>query len=290
MSMALMSGAALAEEAGSRKGHGHFGVGYQYIHVDGFESSIGELPIGTVDTHTIIFDVEYYLTDRWTLMADIPIVRKRYQGPGPHDPLALDPPKPNVKNVDDGKYRTTWQDIHLGVRYLAKTGPLEIEPFIALGVPSNDYPFFGHAAAGQNLVKLDVGSRFAYRPPISDAFYSAEISYVFIEETLGQSIDHWRIHADAGYIFSDRMSARVFTIFTKGNGLSFPDDFPPPRTTEKWYQHDRLVKHNYGNVGIGVDWLASEKIQVSTAAMTMVWADQVHDLEYALIVAVNFSF
>ncbi len=71
----------LAEESGSRKGHGHMSVSYQYISVDGFESSIGKLPIGTVDTHSINFDIEYNVTERLTLAFGIPYVIKRYKGP-----------------------------------------------------------------------------------------------------------------------------------------------------------------------------------------------------------------
>ena len=84
----------LAEDLASRKGHGHLSVGYQFISVDGFESNIGKLPIGTVETHTINVELEYYLNDKWSLSAGIPYVKKRYQGPAPHNPLTLDPPRP----------------------------------------------------------------------------------------------------------------------------------------------------------------------------------------------------
>lgn len=282
--------AAAADDGESRKGHGHVSVGLQLLHVDGFESNSGKLPIGTTDTQTLTFEVEYYATDRLTLVAGLPLIRKRYQGPGAHDPLALDPPRPDVEFVDDGDYHTDFQDWHFAVRYLLRDGRFQIEPFIGLEEPASDYPFFAHAAVGQQLTKVDLGSNFSYRPPLSDAFYTLSVSRVFVEETLGVSVDHWRVNASAGYIFSDRLSARVFALLKDGDGLDFEDFAQPLAANPRWIQHDRMVKHNYLNVGIGAEWLASEKIQVSAAAMTMVWAEQVHILEYGLVFSASWSF
>lgn len=282
-------GAVAADAGASRKGHGHVSVSLQLLHVDGFESNSGKVPIGTTDTQTLSFEVEYYATDRLTLVAGIPLIRKRYNGPGPHDPLALDPPRPDMEFVDDGDYHTDFQDWHFAVRYLLRDGRFQIEPFIALEEPASDYPFFAHAAVGQQLTKFDVGSNFSYRPPLSDAFYTLSVSRVFVEETLGVSIDHWRVNASAGYIFSDRFSARVFALLKDGDGLD-AEDFAQPRTGERWRQHDRMIKHNYLNAGIGVEWLASDRLQFSAAAMTMVWAEQVHILEYGLVFSTSWNF
>ena len=282
---------AQASENESRAGHGHVSLSYQYITIDGFQSSIGKLPIGTADTHSLNLEVEYYATDKLTLIAGIPFVRKRYQGPGPHDPLTLDPPRPQVENVDTGDWNTGFQDFHLGVRYLAYDSPTwGIQPYAFFGLPSNEYPFFGHAAVGQQLTKFDLGSSFTFVPPISDAYYRLSIGYVFVEETLDNSINHWLIGAEAGYHFSPRLTGRAFVLLKKGNGLIFPDDFPTPRTTEKWYQHDRMVKHNYMNLGVGVDWAVNEKYQLTSSVMTMTWADQVHVMKYAVNIGLSRAF
>lgn len=285
----VLPGLPLSAEE-SRKGHGHFTIEYQYIGVDGFESSVGELAVGTTDTHTLFFELDYNVTERWSVAFGLPLVRKRYQGNFPHAVAGLDPPNNTAPFLDDGSYHTSLQDFHLGIRYLAKDGPLSIEPFVSLGVPSNDYPFFAGAAVGQNLNKLDVGAGFTYVPPISDAFFRLGVSYVFVEETLGTNIDHWRINGDAGYFFGPRFSGRVFFLLKKGDGLVFPDDFPLPRTGERWYQHDRLVKHNYMNVGVGLDWALSESYQLSTSVMTMTWGEQIFIMDYAASISLTRSF
>ena len=274
----------------SRAGHGFFSVGYQFISVNGFQNSVGISPIGDVETQSLNLELEYYLTDRWTLVGGIPYVKKRYLGQGRHDPLLLDPPRPEVENVDLGHWNSGFQDFHLGVRYLAIDSPLHIEPFVFYGLPSQDYPHFGHAAIGQNRWKLHVGSAFEYFPPLSDAFFRFDIAYVFVEETLGVSINHWNLYGEAGYFFMPQLTGRIFAMIKEGDGLIFPDDFPPPRTTEKWYQHDRLVKHNYANMGVGLDWSLNDKYQLSTSWMTMIWAEQVHIMEYAVSVSLSRSF
>lgn len=281
---------AFAKESDSRAGSGHVSVGFQVVHVDGFESSVGLLPIGTVDTQSLNIEVEYYFTDRLSVSAGLPFVSKRYQGPGQHDPLALDPPRPNVENVDTGSWNRDFQDFHLGLRYLLRDGPLVIEPYAYLGVPSSDYPFFGHAAVGQGVLKFDVGTTLAWFPGLSDAYYQIDLGYVFVEETLDTSINHWLINAQAGYFFSERVSGRLLAQLKKGSGRTFPDDFPPPRVNEDWYQHDRLVKHNYLNVGVALDWSINSKYQLETSILNMVWAEQVHKMDYAVSISLSRSF
>jgi hypothetical protein len=282
---------APAADPESRAGHGHVSATYQYINVDGFQSSIGKLPIGSVDTHSLNLEVDYYLNDRITLLAGIPFVRKRYQGPGQHNPLLLAPPRPEIENVDQGNWNTDFQDFHLGIQYLAFDSPTwRIQPYAFLGVPSNDYPFFGHAAVGQQVLKFDVGSSVSWYPPISDAYYRLNLGYVFVEKTLGVNINHWLVGAEAGYFFSPRITGRVFVLLKRGHGLTFPDDFPLPRTDERWYQHDRMVKHNYMNVGLGLDWSLNEKYRLTTSLLTMTWAQQVHVMRYAVNVGITRSF
>ena len=78
----------------------------------------------------------------------------------------------------------------------------------------------------------------------------------------------------------------------EGDGLSFPTDFPPPaeRTDEMWYQHDRLVKHNFTNAGIGLDWRINERHIMSASVLTMLRATQIHDVRYAINVSLSRSF
>lgn len=290
--LGISAAPACAQEHATRAGHGSVTVGYQYVSVDGFAGSLGDVPVGEVETHAFSIDVDYHLTDKLTLVAGIPFIRERYIGDFDHNPLALDPPRPEVPNIDLGDWNSDFQDFHVGVRYLLSERNLIVEPFVVAGIPSNDYPFFGHAAIGRNRSQVDVGSTFIYVPPISDAWYRVDVSYAFVEQTLGVNINHLNINAEAGYFFSPRLSARLFMLYRDGNGLNFPVDFPPPpeRTDEMWYQHDRLVKHNFTNFGAGFDWVMSERYRLSSAVMTMARANQIHDVEYAISLGLTRLF
>lgn len=290
--LALCASAAFAQDSPSRAGHGSVSLTWSYTSVDGFAGSLGNVPVGEVETHAFSVDVNYNLTERLTLVAGIPYVRERYLGPFDHDPLALDPPRTDVPNIDLGDWNSDFQDFLFGFRYLLRDTRLRIEPFVIAGVPSNSYPFFGHAAIGRNRAQISFGSSFIWFPPISDAYYRIDAGYTFVERTLGVSVDHFDIFAEAGYFFSQRLSGRVFMLYRDGRGLNFPVDFPPPaeRTDEQWFQHDRLVKHNFTNFGVGVDWALNEAYRLSVSGLTMVRANQIHDVEYAISVGVTRSF
>ena len=293
-SLLLLTSNVNAAEVDPRKGGSQFVLSYQFNTTDGFESDIGELPIGSIDTHVLNFELQYALTDRLTVIAGVPYVRKRYNnGPLPHDPLLLDPPRPYIENVDLGGWNSGFQDINIGAKYRVREGTFFVEPFVYLGTPSHEYPFFGNAAIGQQLTRLQVGSSFMWYPGLSNAYYRANIGYVFVEETLGVSVNYWNILAEAGYQFGPRISGRLFGLLKKGSGLSVPTDypgFPDQLTDELWYQHDRMLKHNYLNIGIGLDWSLNDRYSVSANYMTMVWADQVNILKYALTLSVARAF
>lgn len=293
-SLLLLTSNVNATEVESRKGSGQIVLTYQFNTTDGFESDIGELPIGSIDTHVINFELQYALTDRLTVIAGVPYVRKRYNnGPLPHDPLLLDPPRPHIENVDLGDWNSDFQDFNIGAKYRVREGAFSVEPFVYLGVPSHEYPFYGNAAIGQQLTRLQVGSSLMWYPGLSNAYYSADIGYVFVEKTLGVSVNYWNIRAEAGYQFGPRITGRLFGLLKNGSGLSVPTDFPgfPGQLTDElWYQHDRMLKHNYMNIGIGLDWVLNDQYSVSSNYMTMIWEDQVNILEYAFTLSIARAF
>lgn len=293
IALVLVSSSPATAEDGTRAGTGILTVTYQVSKTDGYEADIGELPIGSIDTQALNIEMDYHLTDKWTIVAGIPYIRKRYNGTLPHDPLLLNPPRTDVKNVDLGDWNTGFQDFHVGAKYLAKDGAFSVEPFAFYGFPSSDYPFFGHAALGQNLDKLEIGTSLVWYPGLSNAYYRADIAYAFVEETLGVSVNHWNIRAEVGYQFGEILTGRLFTLLKKGSGLAIAADypgFPNGLTDERWYQHDRLLKHNFMNVGVGLDWAVNDRYLLSGNFMTMTWADQVNIMDHALTLTIARLF
>ncbi len=283
MSLALAPLGAAAESRGS------WSLTYQQIKVSKIKVNVGEVDIGRVDTQTLDFSGAYRLTDRLSVYAGIPLVRKRYKGPMPHQPANI-PGREDEEFIDDGDFHVEWQDFSLGLSWLAfESIQFQVEPFVSYGIPSQDYQHFGNAAVGQNLWHLQLGTRFTYVPLFSDFYFRFDPSYTFVEETLGASVNHWRAHIEVGYWFSNTLSGRAFVMSKYGRGLEFPDDFPT-QTDENWFQHDRTIKHNYTNVGLGLEWLFNAKTRARTSVLRMVDADQIHVVDYAFSLGVTRSF
>jgi len=269
---------------GYTAGSGSVSLSYQNIVVDSFNTSVSDVDIGEVLTHILYLEFSYALTDRWQLSAGLPYINNRYNGPGRHDPLMLVPPRPEVPYIDDGKFHSDFQDYFVGVSYLWIHSPVIVEPFAHLTIPSRDYPHFGNAAVGQNLWKAEFGVDLTKFMPFSNWFYRFGTSYTFVEKTLGVSVNHFRFDGEAGYFFTDAISANLFVQTRLGRGddaTAFP---PSSRTDERWYQHDRTTRHNYANMGVGADWFFHENYQLSGSVFTTLWGKSVQlvDLAWAM--------
>lgn len=263
---------------------------YQTIKVSEFNTGISTVDIGLVRTHSVYLELEHALSDRWLIKLAAPYIIKKYEGPARHDPLTLDPPRPDVPYIDDGQYRGSLQDFLIGVRYLLDSQPLIIEPFIYFLYPSHEYPHFGQAAVGQNLWKLEAGFEATHFLPFSNWFYRFGLGYTLVEKTLGVNVNHFRLGAEVGYFITPDCALKVFALGKYGNGddaFNFP---PSKRTDERWYQHDRTTRHNYINSGIAVDWFFGERFEVSAAVLTTVWGESVHLVDYSASLGITRYF
>jgi hypothetical protein len=272
------------------KGSGSIFFNYQYISVDEFDIGPTRVPTGEVRTQSFYVQVDYAVADRFRLKAGVPFIKKKASGSTVHDPLALVPPRPEVPFIDDGKYRSNFQDFFIGVEYLWINKPVTLEPFFSFSIPMDDYDFFGNSAIGPRLWKAEFGLELTHLMPFSDWYYTAGVGYVISEKALDVNVNHFRIHAEVGYFLAPDFSINVFGTYKKGNGdsaLQFP---PPARTTELWYQHDRTTRHNYANAGIGADWFVSHDYQISASALQTIWADSAHWVDFAINFGVTRYF
>ena len=264
---------------------------YQFIRTSAFSSSIGDIDIGKTDGHTFLLSGDYALNDRWSVSASLPWIKKRHQGALPHNPVteitAWTPP--DLSLIDDGNFHSDFQDLYLGVSYLAKTGPLSISPFVSYGFPTNDYPFYAHAAVGRNIWHLPVGAAWSFTPHFSDFYFSGDVAYVFTEKSLGVDISHWLINARVGYYLTPSFVPKIFLSMKHGTkGLGFPDDYDVTALNdEKWYYHDRMIKHNFLNGGIGFDWILNNRYQLSGTWFTMLDPDQVNIVDFAFTLGIT---
>lgn len=271
----------------SRAGHGEVSLTYQYGYSNGgtvFGSHYA--PIGRIDAHSLFLNIDYSVTDRLSVSAGIPYFVARYLGPIPHDIHQVDP---DAGELDDGRFHGDFQDVLLEARYLVLDEDWKIEPYTLITIPSHDYPTFSHAAVGQHLFKVELGSTIYYVPPFDDWYVTAWGGRVFVEHPLGHSVDHWKLSLEPGYYLSPDFAVHALLLVKQGDGLSIPGDFPDPNS-ELFFEHDRLVRNNYVDVGVGFDWLLPGGRRLSFAALKMIEYEDTHIMKFGMQIALAQSF
>jgi len=269
------------------------GLEYQYIHTGEYVTDFGSLDLGETDTHALLISGAASLNKRWTIFGSIPYVRKRHRGPGVHNPnvdfVSFEPP--DLRLIDDGKYHGDIQDATVGVRYQTGTGPLSISPFLTFGAPLSNYPTYGNAAVGKQVWELSPGVSLDFTPYFSDWTFQADISFVISEEVLDVDLDYWFWYASASYFLTPRFATRVFLVQRIApNALSFPEDFPQGLDNEDFYQHDRTLKHEFLNGGIGFNYILNDRYTILANLYKTFEGDNIVEIEHAFTLGFNYAF
>ncbi len=271
----------------SRAGSGEVSLTYQFAYFNKAKSGASVVvPLGRIDSHSLYFEADYWLTDNLFVTAGIPYFTIRYRGPSPHDITLVDP---DHGQIDDGHYHGDFQDFQFGARYLALDEEFKITPFTLITVPSHNYPTFSHAAVGQNLFKVELGTEVSYFPAFDDWYATVQTSRVFVEHILGYSVDYWKVNVEPGYYLSPDFAVHGSLMIKQGNGLSFPRDFPST-TDVKFFNHDKLLRGNYINIGAGFDWLLPGGRRLSFQYVQMIHSEDAHILRNGIQFTFGQSF
>lgn len=269
------------------EGRGEMALTYQYQRAQDLVSEdfvIGSAPI---TTHLIDFAVSYRVKDRWTVNAGLPVISREWKGGPSHNPLNIVPPQYDSEFVDDNHFHTFLQDLRLGAGYLLLAEPVSLEVHLEYGIPASDYPFFAASAVGRNLQTIEVGATASYRPPFLPWFFSMRTGYVMTDKVLGVDTNAVRVTADATRFMNERIALNVFITSKNGKGIT-----PPlaPSNTELWYRHDQIIRHNYINLGIGVNWALGDRHVLNFTTLRMIHVEDVFKLRDALSVTLSRSF
>jgi hypothetical protein len=276
---------------------GEIDITYQYSEEQNLHSSsLGVVNTPVVTTQSLDFNVRYALKKRWTIEGGLPLIGRKWGADGrlpedpigaAHDPRRFVPPHLEATFTDDGRYHTYFEDWRLGGRYLLVRDPVIIEPYLMIGFPATDYPFLGSAAPGQHVWREEIGSTFAYRPPFLNWFFSAEIGYQYVERTLDVNKDATRVDADIVYFVNPKVAVKLFVSSKNGHGI---EPIRSDLTSDIWYHHDQLVRHNYINAGLGTDLTLSRRNRVNVSWIQMVHAEDIFRLRGALSLSLQRDF
>jgi hypothetical protein len=269
------------------------GVKYHYFTTTPYDR-------GHIQGNTVLADVTYGVTDKLAVTLGIPWVASKYNGLFPH-PLVADvlagvsPPRPNP--IDDGTYHSTFQDFRFDVRYNLTRKAVVLTPFVGSIVPSHDYTYFAHSAAGRDLKELQVG---VLGSKLLDAlapglFVQGRYSYGFTQQVLDISHNQSNVDLEVGYFVTPRL--RVLAL-SSGQVTHGGIDLAPPACQLcpaslpplLLAYHDQITRDNFVNLGGGVAYTLNERIDLFGSMIHTVAARNVHAIDYGVSMGVSLGF
>ena len=143
----------------------------------------------------MLLDVDYAITNRFSLAVGLPYIAREFLGPLPSF----------AGEVDECRcWHHGWQDFGATARYNLVNGPFALTPSVSFGVPSHDYAYFGEAVVGRNLKEMrlviDAGRRLdAISPRLS---VQGRYSYAFVEKVLDLPNNRSNASLEAGVLIT----------------------------------------------------------------------------------------
>lgn len=183
----------------------------------------------------ILLDIDYAVTDRFSISAGVPYIAAKYLGP---EPSFFGLP------IDDCLcWNHGWQDFYVTARYNLVNRAFALTPAVSFGVPTHDYSYFGEAVLGRNLnemrIAVDAGQRLdAISPRLS---VSGRYSYALVEEVLDLPNNRSNAAIESAFLITRRLSARVLFSWQRSHGGLRATEFD---TDERLGQFDRLLRDN----------------------------------------------
>jgi len=254
------------------------------------------IDVGDIDSHNVMLDLTYGVTDKVAIGLSLPFVSARYKGGSAH-PGSL---------LDDGSFHGTFQDFRLSARYGLVTGGTAVTPFADLIVPSHEYDYYGHAAPGRKLTELQLGLSVGHvlTRGLPGTFVQARYSYGFTQQSLGRYHDRSNLDAEIGYFINPRLrvSGLAASQYTHG-GLPFTHEFPGDLcgvsnrdvtpalllACPTFTHHDRLARANLVDVGLGAQFSITRRLDVYGSYTTTVFGESVHALHHGISIGVSWG-
>jgi len=193
----------------------------------------------------VLFEIDYALTDRFSLSAGLPYISAKYLGPLPSfSALPID---------ECHCWNRGWQDFGVTARYNLANGAFALTPSVSFGVPSHDYSFFGEAVVGRNLrevrLALAAGHRLdAISPRLA---VQGQYSYAFVEKVFDVPNNRSNAAVESAFVISRKLSARAVFSWQRTHGGLLAEEFTTPELFE---QFDRLVRDHNFHIGAGASY------------------------------------
>jgi hypothetical protein len=281
--LALLPSRLFAQAWVPDKGEGAVSLAFQELNVKKHLAGAVRVDAGHINSIVFLTDATYGLTNRIAIDLALPIVSSTYAGTRPHAGT----------NIDNGKFHTTATDFRFSVRYNVTRKGAVFTPYVGSIVPSHDYAYYGHAAAGERLHEMQVGAFVAklFTQGVPGLFLSGRVAYGFVEKVL--DISHNRSVADleVGYFFTPAFRAFAMSSgqYTHG-GVEFPLGGPSQLPLKYQPVHDIIQHVNSFNMGGGFAYSLSDSVDLFGSFTRLVAGRNGHALNRGVTVGASWSF
>ncbi len=290
----VKAGAAIPEEGG-----GSVSVAYQYAHVeDHLRSNGAKVDVGSIRAQSLLFQVNYGVTEHFAVYANIPYVRKSFKQPGNmpigHRRWNSNGPTNDISYEDDGDWHGSFQDVLVAVQYQMSWGQWLVTPFMAVGGPSHEYEYFAHAAIGSYQRKFTLGVETArVLPEPFDRFFvqlGTDVSQY--QKYQGMTLRRAVGTVETGYAATERLQLRVFVLGQKTfGGLDFPGDVVPFQANpELFHHHDQVQRVDFVDAGFGASYSLTGRVDMFGSFLNTLWGENGHDTDYLITVGLSRWF
>lgn len=261
-------------------GAGAVSIAYQAIENTGHRLTDGSVLKGYESvSRSILLDVDYAFTDRFSVSIGVPYVFAKYLGPEPSfSGLPVD---------ECHCWNQGFQDVGATARYNVIDGPFALTPFLSFGIPSHDYNYFGEAVLGRNLNEMRLGVAAGQRlDPISPRLsVQGRYSYAIVERVLDFPNNRSNLSIEPAFQISRKLFARAILSWQRTHGGLRGTEFD---TAEKFQQFDRLVRDNYFHAGAGLAY-SLPRVDVFASYLHYVSGTDTHT-GYAVTAGVSWPF
>lgn len=278
----LLHGTALAQPWLPRQGEGAVAVLYQNLYVERHIFGNNQrLDVGHIRSQAVLLDVDYGVSDRFTIGASLPFVASKYTGTRPHVHA-------DGHTADDGDYHWGWQDVRLDARYSLVAFPVAITPFVAVNLPTHNYEYFAHSAIGLGMKEVQAG--VSAGAAWSAVYVQGRYAFGRYEKVIDQRRSRSTFDAEVGWFATPRLRVFVFETAQVSHGVY---DILPGfvgLTSDQIQHHDQLGRANIFDVGAGANVAITPTVDLVVALLKTLDGVNAHATKYGLTAGLSFSF
>ena len=269
---------------GPPRGETNVDVTYQGSFINKHYYDTREVDAGHIRAHALRMDVGHGVTNRLAVGFSIPYIVSRYKGAHPEQLPG-----------DDGNFHGTFQDYRIDASYQVLNRPFAVTPFATIVIPSRDYPYLGHSAAGRDLREVLVGVAGGYSLErfLPNAFIQSRSYYTFSPRVLGIPHDRVNVDTQVGYFVRPTIAFHTLTLYQHTyHGLS-DAQFVEAAKNEDFIlvsHHDQIYASDYLNFGGGTSFTLRGSTAISLGYVRTLWGRDGHKLDHSILAGIGWNY